>query len=463
MKRLAALRAKKTALIQEATDITAKIDAGTASAEDEARLGAILKPEGGDLAAVNGQIATEEQLEDARRSMPAASNPNADTVEERNDRSGRTVFAEPKKEERRFGSLGEQMLAVAKAASPNSRPDDRLIGVAGNGTIMAAPTGLNEAIGADGGFLVQQEFVGELMRNVYEGGEVLSRVRRITVGPNSNGIVMNGVDETSRANGSRAGGILTYWTPEAGLKTASQPKFKQVKMELEKLTGLCYATDELLQDSVALEAWLRDAFQEEMIFRIEDAIINGTGAGMPLGILNSGAVVLAPKSSGSQPAATIDAANILAMWSRLPARSRRNAVWLVNVDTEPQLGTLYTPVKNVAGTENVGGIASVGVTYIPPGVNGNAFGTLQGRPVIPIEQASTLGTAGDILLVDLSQYLAIDKGGMQTAVSIHVRFIYDETCFRFVYRFNGMPLWRTAVTPYKGTNTQSPFVALTTR
>jgi hypothetical protein len=100
---------------------------------------------------------------------------------------------------------------------------------------------------------------------------------------------MNGVDETSRANGSRAGGIQAFWTAEAGLKGASQPKFRNIKMDLDKLTGLCYATDELLQDTSALEAWIKEAFNTEFTFKLEDAIINGTGSGMPLGILNSGA------------------------------------------------------------------------------------------------------------------------------------------------------------------------------
>ena len=70
---------------------------------------------------------------------------------------------------------------------------------------------------------------------------------------------------------------------------------------------------------------------------------------------------------------------------------------------------------------------------------------------------------GDIILFDPTAYLAIDKGQMQQASSIHVRFIYDETCFRFVYRFNGQPKWRTARTPYKGSNSQSPFVTLQAR
>ena len=55
---------------------------------------------------------------------------------------------------------------------------------------------------------------------------------------------------------------------------------------------------------------------------------------------------------------------------------------------------------------------------------------------------------------------AIEKGGIESASSIHVQFLTDETTFRFVYRFDGGPMWSSTLTPFKGSNTQSPFVVL---
>jgi HK97 family phage major capsid protein len=102
--------------------------------------------------------------------------------------------------------------------------------------------------------------------------------------------------------------------------------------------------------------------------------------------------------------------------------------------------------------------------YMPPGgLSAAPYGTLMGRPVIPVEQCSTLGTVGDIVLADMSQYLLIDKGGIQSAVSMHVQFANDETVLRFVYRVDGQSLWSDDLTPYQGTNTVSPFVALASR
>ena len=83
--------------------------------------------------------------------------------------------------------------------------------------------------------------------------------------------------------------------------------------------------------------------------------------------------------------------------------------------------------------------------------------------MIPGEYTQTLGTQGDILLVDLSQYLLVDKGGVEAAQSMHVRFLNDEMTYRFIYRVDGQPIWNAALTPFKGTNTLSPYVTLDAR
>lgn len=88
---------------------------------------------------------------------------------------------------------------------------------------------------------------------------------------------------------------------------------------------------------------------------------------------------------------------------------------------------------------------------------------LLGRPVIPVEHCATLGTPGDIILADFSQYAMADKGGVQAASSIHVRFLNDESTFRFIYRVDGQPTWKKPLTPKNGSNTYSPFIQLSTR
>jgi len=445
------LRQKRADLSAEGTGILDKAQAENRimTADESARLTAIEA----EMDSLNGQIAQAEKHQERVRALGDVSSRDDNEAADR-QQAGDRQDGRP-----RFSTFGEQLRAVAMAGMPGAQVDQRLQGF---GEMRSGPTGMSEGIAADGGFLVQTDMAADLLQTVFQGGEIASRIRRIPIGPNSNGLRANGVDETSRANGQRWGGVQAFWTGEAGLKRDSKPRFKRISMELDKLTGLCYATDELLQDTTALASWISQAFKDEMVFKVEDAILNGTGSGMPLGAYNSGATIMVAKEAG-QAANTIVANNILKMWSRMPPANRKNAIWIVNSEAEVQLFQMMLLVKNVAGTENVGAIAFPQVAYVPPGTNGNQYGTLMGRPVVPVEYAAPLGTAGDIALMDLSQYLGIDKGAVQEASSIHVRFIYDETCFRFVYRFNGQPIMDKPILPYRGTLTQSPFVTLQTR
>jgi HK97 family phage major capsid protein len=226
-----------------------------------------------------------------------------------------------------------------------------------------------------------------------------------------------------------------------------------LELNLKKLIGLCYATGELLSDSTALEAVISQAFAEEFGFKVDDAIYRGTGAGQPLGFLNSPALISVPKTA-SQTADTITFNNVLDMWTRMWARSRANSAWFVNQECEPQLMKMTIATGTYSGS----------TVYMPPtGISGLPYYTLFGRPVIPVEYASALGDEGDISLVDLSQYMLIDKGGINAASSLHVRFLYDESVFRFIYRVDGQPIWKKPLTPYKGASTLSPFITLAAR
>lgn len=345
-----------------------------------------------------------------------------------------------------FATFGEQLRAGINAAGPSAIVDPRLI------SIGAAISGASESISSDGGFLVQSNFTDELWKRTYMLGEITTRCQRTPVGPNANGLKLKQIAEDSRVDGSRWGGAQGYWVDEGGELTASKLKFRQIEWKLKKLAALSYVTDELLEDAVALESEIRDAFSNEFSFKVEDAIVNGNGAGQPLGILNSLPVISVAAEVG-QLAATVEYENIVNMWARLWARSQQNAVWLINQDVTPQL-------------YNMGLIIGTGGTpaFLPPGgLSGSPFATLFGRPIIPVEYCQTLGTVGDIILADLSQYKLIDKVGLQSAVSIHFRFNFLESTFRFVLRIDGAPVWPTALTPKNGTNTLSPFITLATR
>lgn len=344
-----------------------------------------------------------------------------------------------------FKTFGEFASAVYRA-NPNvargHRVDERL-------QIGATMT---QGSGPDGGYLVPPSFGTTIWDGLNQAADsLLARTDNYTVEGDSLTFPANA--ETSRATGSRWGGVQAYWVNEAEQITGSQPKFRQMKLEPQQLAVLVPVTDKLLKNStVALEQYIGRAATEEINFLVGDAIVNGTGVGKPKGIMASGALVSVAKESG-QSAATIVYANIVKMWARCHARSRSNAIWLINQDVEPQLYTLGLTV----GT---GGLPA----FLPPGgLSGAPYATLLGRPIVPCEYCATLGTTGDIVLADLRAYASGTRGSVEAAMSIHLYFDYAKTAFRFMFDVDGQPWMASPITPFKGSNTLSPFVALATR
>ena len=311
-----------------------------------------------------------------------------------------------------------------------------------------APAGNNTIIDTEGGFLIPEDFSTQLMQSVDARAVLAPRTTQLKI---NRMIKLPFVDDFDKAT-SWFGGITAAWTEEAGTITASKLKFKSTRLELQKLAALLYVTDELMDDSaVAVEMLINVGAAEVIAKEFDDAIVVGSGAGKPLGILNSQALITVAKESG-QAAKTFEYKNALAMWQRIS--NKANAVWLMNRDVLPQ----YYQFAQVVGTGGSANVVVNAITRLPE--------TLFGAPIIETPHCKTLGTVGDIILSDLTQYLTATKAGgntVKSASSIHVKFTTDEIAFRFTFRGDGQPWWSSAVTPKNGTNTVSPFVVLAAR
>jgi HK97 family phage major capsid protein len=300
-------------------------------------------------------------------------------------------------------------------------------------------TGMNEAIPSQGGFLVRGETASGILENMYATGTLLGLFNRIPV--EGNALSVPAVDETSRANGSRYGGVRGYWMAEGGEITGSKPAFRTIDLKLKKVAALVVGTDELFSDAGALSAWIGRTVPNELRFMVEDAIINADGVGKPLGILSSPALKSAVRTDASE----IDALDIGRMWAGR-FTGYNDYVWLFNKNIFPQMLTLSIGQQPV---------------FLPAGgMGGLPYSTLLGRPAYEVEYLPTLGTLGDIMLVSPSAYLMIEKSsGVEAASSIHVYFTAAEEAFRFIYRVDGQPAWYSALTE-KDATTSSPYVVL---
>lgn len=342
-----------------------------------------------------------------------------------------------------FRNEAEYLRAVMSASAKGGQVDPRLI--------ANAPTTFGqEGVGQDGGFAVPPDFRTAIVTKVMGEDSLLARTDQMTT--SSNGITVP-ADQTTPWQ--TTGGIQAYWESEGGQKTQSKPALTELTVKANKLVALVPLTDELLQDAPAMASYVNRKAPEKIDFKLNDAIINGTGVGQPLGILNSAGTLTVDAESGQAPD-TVVFQNLVNMYYRMAAGSRSRAVWLMNADAEAQLPFMKFIDQGSGNAVPV---------YLPPGgLSASPYGTLLGRPVITSEAMPALGDAGDIVFGDMSQYMTVVKaGGIRQDVSIHLWFDYDITAFRFVLRVGGQPWWNTAIERLNGQTSRGFFIKLGAR
>lgn len=350
-----------------------------------------------------------------------------------------------------YRSLGEQLTDVIHAEKPQGAfAREKLVNV------QRAISGMSTSVPADGGYLLQTQFTTALLDKPEEVSEVWARCNKMPIGVGFDSLEAPFIEETSRVTGSRWGGVQVYREGESAYPAGKNPKIGTYEIRLYDIKGVCYATNRLLQNATTLEAWIQRAFRSEMFFKLDDEVIRGTGAGQCTGITVGPSTVSVAAETG-QAQDTVLTENINKMYNAILGGSRKSAVWLYNMDLEPQLETLTLAI----GT---GGVLMP--MFVPAGVGNNnmPYAKLKGLPAFAVEQASAPGDVGDIILADLANgYITIDQGGVDAQSSIHVKFLEDETAFRFTYRANGAPRLKSTITPYKGSTSRSHLIVLAAR
>lgn len=343
-----------------------------------------------------------------------------------------------------FGDFGQFAMAVYNAGTKNGT-DPRL-------TAIQAAAG--DVITTTDGYPIPPEFRQEIQRGLLLETSILSRCRQFQTA--SNEIKMPAYEAIPGTSGA----LQATWTAESAPITEQKAQLGEFRLPLHKLTALVYVTEEMLEDAPLIESFLRTEVPRVIVYEVDRAIVRGTGAGQPLGVLNAPATIT-QAAEGSQPADTINFANLRKMYGRLHPAADANAIWLTSPSARSYLMTVAFEVKNVAGTDNVGGEP----VFLPANsLAGRPFDTLLGRPVVVTEHAGGLGDKGDLILGDWQIYgAALKQAGINVATSMHIKFDEDKMAFRFTFRAGGQPLLNGPVTLPNDATTLSAFVTLAER
>lgn len=178
---------------------------------------------------------------------------------------------------------------------------------------------LIEGSDTQGGYLAPLEYVNEMLKNVVEWSPVRSIVT---------------VRSTTRQGiqiPKRTGTAIARWINETGTRTeTTNPKFGMEEIRVHEAYAMTAVSWSELEDSVFnLEAFLREEFAEQFGLLEGTAIINGTGAGQPEGLLTNADIT----SINNGSATVLDPDKLIELYYDLKEAYLQNSTWVLNRST----------------------------------------------------------------------------------------------------------------------------------
>lgn len=325
-----------------------------------------------------------------------------------------------------FATLGEMVAAIR--FNPN---DERLPALHERAMSMG--------VGAAGGFFVPPEFAEMLTAIQPQDAIVRPRAIVIPAGESPDASITIPADDQSGAAGVYSG-VTVVWTGEGGTKSETEPALRQLELNPHEVSAYTVLSDKLLRNAAAAGPYVENKLRAAILAAEDQAFISGTGVAQPLGFLGHASAINVARA-GPGAIAYADCVNMLA--SLLVRQG--SPVWIGNPTTLPQLMQMVVPAGHLVWQ---------------PNAREGAPGTLLGYPFLRNERQPVLGTAGDLMLVNLSHYVIKDGAALTIDVSQHIRFLSNQSVIRAVWNVDGQPTLNTPLLLEDGATQQSPFVVL---
>ena len=182
---------------------------------------------------------------------------------------------------------------------------------------------LQEGVDADGGYLVPEEYDSRLIQTLEEENIMRKLATRITT---------SGEHKINIAATKPA----AAWIEEGAALTFGDATFSQILLDAHKLHVAIKVTEELLYDNAfGIENYIIDQFGKALANAEEDAFLNGTGVGQPLGLFAATGGGTVEKTA---TALTTD--EVIGLVYALKRPYRKNASFIMNDQLIAQIRTL---------------------------------------------------------------------------------------------------------------------------
>jgi HK97 family phage major capsid protein len=301
--------------------------------------------------------------------------------------------------------------------------------------------------GGSFGFLIPKQFSQNIYKVTEQDNIIRARATVIPAGsPPDAEFSMPALNQGSGSN--MFGGVSTTWIAEGATAPKTDIKTREIIFKPNEVLGIFKTTQKALRNLAAASTLIEKQFRQAVLGAEDQAFFRGNGVGKPLGIIASGATLKVNRAVAN----VVSYADLRNMVGKGRVAKGYAYAWLINPALLPQLLDLKNTTANGGNGELI--FKESGLSGMPP--------MLMGYPVIWYERASQVGSLGDIVWVDLSEYYIKDGSG--PFVGSDGGFSgtnYDENkvSFKITWNVDGRP---PLDGPYTLENNQtvSPFVVL---
>ncbi|HEV2375854.1 MAG TPA: phage major capsid protein [Streptosporangiaceae bacterium] len=317
---------------------------------------------------------------------------------------------------------------------------------------------MTERVPSQGGFLVPENL----------RSQVMSYMTTAVVRPNAMVLPMDSLrlpipvlDNPTQNSGNQALGGLTFsFTEEGAAISASVPSFGRTVLEAHKLAAyLQDVPNELVDDAAGpFGDFLARVIARGYGWAEDDSFFNGTGVGQPQGLIYAPSQVTVTRGTSSKVLLT----DIAAMFKVLHPAARQDGFtpgvtsvrWLVSSTAMDQILELYLAVGTPANQ------AVAPSDWFQAGDGDKVGPSILGLPVSVTDHQPAVGSTGDVMLADISQYLIGDRLEMTVERSAQgAGFIKGTSNFRVRSRVDGR-YWIQFTTTTEAGQTVGPVVVL---
>ena len=308
---------------------------------------------------------------------------------------------------------------------------------------LATLKALEVATGASGGYTVPIQWAAKLLGARAENAIVRPRASVYTIDTGAQ-LDIPVLDQCGSPDGNESAfySCLNFdWTEEGGLKTETEPSFKQLKFIPHELSGYVEVTDKLLKTSgLAFQSVIEKLFGNAIRHSEDYAFLRGDGVGKPMGVLECPCLHECDRTTGGE----IKIEDLYCMVHHMIPGG--NPVWVITHCAQEEIFSLADALGNLL--------------VMDKDITGPVPQSLFGWPIIWSEKMPAFGQAGDILLADFSYYSVADLGGIEIQASPHFKFTNNITVIRAVLYTDGKCELSCPIELMNGESV-SPFVSLT--